>query len=95
MEVEKLYDEIQCLCNSISINNVTMRESLIENGMKVLMQYKKEDGIQKIAYNTLLPLHNIYKEDELKQDLVDDILDYVCGWSRHEQYPLWDTYYHE
>lgn len=91
MKVTKLYNEIQQLCDSLSANNESIRESLFQCGMKILIQYKEENGIQKEVYDALYPLYDVYKEDEIKQDLIVDILDAVSGWSRYYGYPLWDT----
>jgi hypothetical protein len=79
MEINSdLYNNMQSLCEQLLGNNYF---ELFENGVKIINQFKNNNGNRQVAYDTIYKLHLKYMENsENKMDLVDDWLDCICGW---------------
>lgn len=58
-------------------------KSLIEM-REVIVKFKEEGGAQVDAQKTLEALREEYINDEEKEDLLLDLLDFVGGWCRKE-----------
>lgn len=91
MDKYLLYKEIESLCEEVT--GIDYNYSLqLDKGFELISNYKKEGGCQVDAYDILYPLHLIYmvhEEDEQKMNLIDDLLDCVCGYIGNVKYRIW------
>lgn len=87
-----LYKEIENLCEEVT--GIDYDYSLqLDKGFELISDYKKEGGSQTEAYDTLYQLHLIYmvhEEDEQKMNLVDDLLDCICGYIGNIKCRIWE-----
>jgi hypothetical protein len=63
-------------------------------GRELIVNYKSQGGTQRAAYNALLALDNIYKKlhkDDIC-DIIEDVLDCICGWVGNKTSRIWDEY---
>lgn len=92
MDKYYLYKEIESLCEEVT--GIDYNYSLQFNkGFELISEYKKAGGSKTEAYDTLYPLHlayMIHEEDEQKMNLIDDLLDCICGHIGNAKYHIWE-----
>ena len=61
---------------------------------EIIMDYKNNMGTQRKAYDIIMELYKLYKEQNMeeKMDFVADILDMIVGNIGNKEYLIWEEY---